>query len=103
MALNEQQEHRVSWLLDGYLDEGVDPDEYKRRWSEEFAAIETPEELFVYAALSSASQSVSEWRRILDNPLCDMGTALLVFWRNSPLWQYQFASRDEVPEFARTG
>ena len=30
----------------------------------------------------------AEWLALLDHPLCDQGTALLIFWRNSPEYFY---------------
>ena len=38
---------------------------------------------------------------MIDNALCDQGTALLVFWRNSPGHLDQFANREEVHESNR--
>jgi hypothetical protein len=35
-------------------------------------------------------------RQIIRHPLCDRGTALLIYWRAAPRWYYQFANRDEV-------
>jgi len=34
---------------------------------------------------------------IIRQPQCDIGTALLVYWRGGPGWDKQFLSRDEVP------
>jgi hypothetical protein len=99
MALTDEQRQRVAWLLEGYLDD--DEATFERRWAEQFAVLSSPEELFLFAAHSNASQSPAEWRRVLDSPLCDMGTALLVFWRNSPVWHYEFDRREDVPEFSR--
>jgi hypothetical protein len=34
--------------------------------------------------------------QIVRHPLCDRGTALLIYWYAGPRWYYQFANRDEV-------
>jgi hypothetical protein len=103
MSLTPEQRERVSWLLEGYLDEDYDESTHEERWTAEFAALTTPQELFLFASHSSASSSPAEWRQILDHPLCDEGTARLIYWRLSPVWCHEFAVRDEVPEFARAG
>lgn len=42
-------------------------------------------------------------RRVLADPACDRGTALLVFWCASPAFHQQFRAEDEVPPHARAG
>jgi hypothetical protein len=87
MALSPEQRKRVAWLKDGHLDD-EDEDTFDARWERQFAAISSPEELFLHASECHPAQSVAEWRRLLDHPLCDQGTALLIFWRNSPVYEY---------------
>jgi enamine deaminase RidA (YjgF/YER057c/UK114 family) len=101
MALSVQQRKRVAWLIDGHLADDYDEATFWTRWEREFAALSSPEELFLFASESHPSQGPEEWRRVLDSPLCDMGTALLVFWRNDPFYHYGHASRDEVPDMNR--
>lgn len=88
MALTAQQRKRVAWLIDGHLADDYDEATFDARWNREFAALSTPEELFLFASESHPSQEPAEWRRVLDHPLCDQGTALLIFWRNSPVYCY---------------
>jgi hypothetical protein len=78
----------VAWLIDGHLADDYDEVTFRVRWEREFAALSSPEELFLFASESHAAQEPAEWRRVLDHPLCDRGTALLVFWRNSPVYYY---------------
>lgn len=87
MALSPEQRKRVAWLKDGYLSD-EDEDTFDARWERQFAAISSPEELFLHAGECHPAQAVAEWRRLLDHPLCDQGTAALVFWRNSPVYLY---------------
>jgi hypothetical protein len=84
VALSPEQRKRVAWLIDGYLADDYD----EARWGREFAALSSPEELFLYASESPPDQGPAEWRRVLESPFCDQGTALLVFWRNSPVYYY---------------
>jgi len=35
-------------------------------------------------------------RRVIGHPLCDRGTALLVYWRGAPGFYAQFADRSET-------
>jgi hypothetical protein len=78
----------MAWLIDGHLADGYDEATFESRWEREFAALSSPEELFLLASGSHPAQSPAEWQRLLDHPLCDQGTALLVFWRNSPVYYY---------------
>jgi hypothetical protein len=98
MALTDEERRRVEWLLEGHLmDADVDEAEYTVKWERTFAVMESSEELFLFAHHASSDLTVAEWRRVIDNPLCDQGTALLAFWRNSPGYLYQYASAAEVP------
>ncbi|QEL14364.1 hypothetical protein [Limnoglobus roseus] len=88
MALSPEQRKCVAWLIDGHLATDFDEDTFEVRWEQEFAALSSPESLFLFASESHPAQEPAEWRRVLDSPHCDMGTALLVFWRNSPVYHY---------------
>lgn len=99
MALTTEQRDRVYWLVEGHMDEDFDDDEDGTRYDAEcerrFTAFETSEELFLFAYHSSGDLTPDEWRRVIDNPLCDRGTALVVFWRNSPVYVYEHPDADD--------
>ena len=98
LALTDEQRERVKWLLDGHLlEEDLEADEFTARGERLFVAMESSEELFLFAYHVTGDLTAAAWRRLIDNPLCDRGTALLVFWRNSPGYLYQYASAVEVP------
>ena len=40
-------------------------------------------------------------QKILDDPECDYGTALLIFWKGAPGYDTQFASIDDAPPWRR--
>jgi hypothetical protein len=88
VAVAPDRRKRVAWLIDGHLADDFDEATFKARWEREFAAISSPEELFLYASESHPAQEPAEWRRLLDSPHCDQGTALVIFWRNSPVYYY---------------
>jgi hypothetical protein len=101
VALTTQQRKRVAWLIDGHLADDYDEATFEHRWEQEFAILSSPQEMFLFASESHPAQGREEWRRVLDSPLCDMGTALLIFWRNDPVNHYEFASPDAVPSINR--
>ncbi|OWK36151.1 hypothetical protein [Fimbriiglobus ruber] len=88
MALSVQQRKRVAWLIDGHLSDDYDESTFAARWEREFASLSSPEEMYLFTSESHPAQEPVEWQRVLDSPLCDMGTALLIFWRNSPVYYY---------------
>lgn len=97
MPLTNEQRERLDWLLEGHLDEELEDREYSAKRAGLLAAFETSEELFLFAYHSSGDLMPREWRWVIDNPLCDAGTALLVFWRLSPGYLYQYTTAAEVP------
>jgi hypothetical protein len=89
MSLTPHQRRRVAWLKDGHLDnDDFDSPEFQARWHLHFAAISSPQELYLFASEEHPATQPYEWRRVLDHPLCDAGTALLVLWRNSPVHHF---------------
>ena len=88
MALLPFQRRRIAWLIDSHLEEDFESPEYLARWNRHFSALSTPEELFLFASESHPAMQPAEWLALLDHPLCDQGTALLIFWRNSPEYFY---------------
>ncbi len=69
---------------------------------EEVKNLPSPLELHVVASNWNWDDGckVLEW--IIRNPICDKGTALLLYWRACPKWFYQYTSRDEIPEWSRS-
>jgi hypothetical protein len=64
------------------------------RWDSEgefdqfFATITDPEELHLFAYHFNMDTGIGELRKVVQHPLCDRGTLLLVYWRLSPGWFY---------------
>jgi hypothetical protein len=55
-----------------------------------------PEELHLYADGFNWDTGVGELRRVIRHPLCDRGTAMLIYWRGSPGYMARFAERPET-------
>ncbi len=85
MTLTAELRRRVAWILKGHLEDD-NPDTFEARARQQLARLSTPQEWYLWASESHPAQSVAEWRSVLDSPLCDQGTALLVYWRNSPVF-----------------
>ena len=68
---------------------------------EELKKLTSPLELHVVAANWNWDDGCELLTWIIRNPICDKGTALLIYWHAGPGWQYQFLNRDEVPKYAR--
>ena len=61
-----------------------------------FETITDAEELHLYADGFNWDTGVEGMRRVIQHPLCDRGTALLIYWRGSPGFFARFASRTET-------
>jgi hypothetical protein len=55
-----------------------------------------PEELHAFAVTWMWDDTTDALQHILDNPVCEAATALLIYWRANPEWYLQFADRDAV-------
>jgi hypothetical protein len=107
MALSQSQKERVlSLIYDDYTvwknedDENPDVDEEATRTAYEalLAQVESPEELHAYASEFNWDCGCEEMRDVIRHPLCDLGTALLIYWHAAPSWFLQYADRSEVGE-----
>ncbi len=62
--------------------------------------LQTSEELHVFAWNWNWDWGVEPLAKLIRDPRCDRGTALLLYWTACPKWLYQFANKDEVPSWA---
>lgn len=53
------------------------------------------------AALHSLDGGLDTLQKILDDPECDYGTALLIFWKGAPGYDKQFQTADDAPPWRR--
>lgn len=61
------------------------------------------EELHVFADLWNWDGGNETMLAVTRNPACDAGTALLIYWRNSPEYYAEFGAAEEVQEYNREG
>ena len=94
MALSPEQRKRVRRLVDDRWETEDEFDQF-------FASVTDPEELHLFAKEWNWDGGHEELRKVVRHPLCDLGTALLVYWRGSPGYYLQYASRQEAEPYER--
>jgi hypothetical protein len=108
MALSESQKERVQALIeDEYVvwkdedEENPEADDEATRANYEalLAQIESPEELHAYAREFNWDAGCKEMRDVIRHPLCDLGTALLIYWYAGPGYYLKYADRSEVQDY----
>jgi hypothetical protein len=101
--LSPSQFERVRYLLsdDWVVDEDDCEAQTLANLNATLAAVEVPEELHYFALNFNWDTSCDELFLVVRHPLCDHGTALLVYWLAGPGWLYQFASPEVVPDTDR--
>lgn len=63
--------------------------------------LKTPEELQLFANYHNRGGGEYAYRWVIENPKCDRGTALMVYWMTDPVDFYkEYAKEDEVPAHA---
>jgi hypothetical protein len=90
MALSESQLQRVRRM---FQDEWDSEDEL---W-QFFETVTDAEELHLYADGFNWDTGADEMPRVIRHPLCDRGTALLIYWRGRPGWYARYADRSDAP------
>jgi hypothetical protein len=64
-----------------------------------FQFLQTPEEIHVYADKFNWDSSLESLYWILENPLCELGTAVMLYWKATPLYFYEkYESREKFAE-----
>ncbi len=59
--------------------------------------LDTPAKLHEYAVHYNWDEGFDIPRWIVNNEICDRGTALMLYWKAGPRYFCQFSSREEVP------
>lgn len=59
--------------------------------------LNTPEKLHEFATHYNWDEGFEIPKWIINNPLCDKGTALMMYWHADPQYFRQYAVREEVP------
>jgi hypothetical protein len=94
MPLSKSQLKRVQRM---FRDEWESKDEL---W-QFYDTITDPEELHRYADGFNWDTGVEELHRVIQHPLCDRGTAFLIYWRGGPGYYARYADRSETPNSDR--
>lgn len=102
MSLSPQQRLRVEALLnDGDAAAGATDADLESAFETLFGQIESAEELHHLAANVNWDGGLDLLRRIVAHPLCDAGTALMLFWLGAPGYVYSDrAAIDPLPDHA---
>src|SRR5215207_4128317 len=59
--------------------------------------LNTPEKLHDFATHYNWDDGFEVPKWIINNPLCDRGTALMMYWHANPQYFCKYATRNEVP------
>ena len=101
--MTDKQRNRVHYLLNGSwpivdgwtsgsprnVEVDPDPEEYARRFPEVLLSVEDPAELHQFALNYNWDDGWGYLDQVVSSPLCDQGTALLIFWLSEPTMFYQ--------------
>ncbi len=88
MKYSEKQMSRLKYLL---LDQWVSDDinESERKLDLALSEVETSEELHQFAGNFNADGNIDVLRKVICHPLCDRGTALMVYCMGRPGFYYR--------------
>jgi hypothetical protein len=74
-------------------------DEEIDQWASEehFKALQSAEELHAFAVQFNWDAGVEQLSWVINNPMCELGTAILIYWRATPLYYYEkYESREQM-------
>ena len=93
MSLTDEQLARIDFLLYECEDDAT--------FAETLHRIESPAELHALSEQINWDGGFDELIAVLEHPLCDRGTALMIYWLGEPTYFADFASDDDVPDVNR--
>lgn len=106
MSLSEQQQQRLRYLICEPFIFDVEEAKWDECFEQAFSQIESSEELHHYAANYNWDGGIGGLQDILHHPLCDKGTALMIYALGQPGYFYQRRklgkplTQDEQEQFA---
>ena len=111
MALSKKRRKEIELLAVGGAFDHLPDEEFdaltdadhKRVFTEFFASVKDSEELHVFAESFNWDCGDKELTQVIRHPLCDLGTALLVYWRGQPGYFLRYATRQEAKPYERAG
>lgn len=106
LILTRQQIRRITFLLHAVWKSDDDPDEdevvedmdlfQEQLFPQALAEVETPEELHYYAMNFNWDDDLAYLRSVIHHPLCDQGTALMLFWLGQPDLLYGWEAEGKI-------
>src|SRR5262245_5361282 len=87
-------------LSDEEFDALTDAD-HERVYDDFFATAEDSEELHIFADNFNWDCESGELKQLIQHPLCDLGTALLIYWRGQPGYYLRYATKQEAEPYER--
>jgi hypothetical protein len=90
MFLTDEQLARIDFLLHECEDDAV--------YVETLLRIESSAELHALAQQINWDGGLDKLNAVVDHPLCDRGTALMIYWFSEPMYFADFTSDDVVPD-----
>ena len=90
MTLTDEQLDRIDFLLYECDDEAT--------FAETLLYIESSAELHALAQQINWDGGFDELDAVLEHPLCDRGTAMMIYWLGEPTYFSDFVSDEDVPE-----
>lgn len=109
MAVSKKRRKEIGLLAVGGAFDHLSEEEFdaltdkdhERVYRDFFAAIKDPEELHIFADTFNWDCECGELKKVIQHPLCDLGTALLVYWRGQPGYYLRYATRKEAEPYER--
>ena len=93
MSLTDEQLARIDFLLYECDDD--------QTFAQTLLRIESSAELHALAQQINWDGGFDELHAVLKHPLCDRGTALMIYWLGEPKYFAEFTSDDDVPDVNR--
>lgn len=94
--ITPERDRQIQRLLDDEWESESEFDEF-------FAGVQSSGELHMFADGWNWDGGVEELRRVIRHPLCELATALLIYWRGQPVYYLKYHSVEDAPEHERPG
>jgi hypothetical protein len=106
MGLKKRQIDRIQYLIHGlcfdeFREGKISHEAVLQKYRRIVEEMETPEELHQFVSNYNWDDGIDRLQWVISHPLCDQGTALLVFWLSDPAYFYEFPKVTDVSKWAR--
>jgi hypothetical protein len=100
--LTQEQKERVRYLIeDGWVDPDDNESSTKRNLKAALAQVSSSLELHYFSSHHNWDGGIHSLEMVVSHPLCDAGTALMIFWLGQPGYFFGKEALEiyEVPQF----